>query len=415
MDLATNDQRELALDVLRKLRDSGYETYWAGGCVRDQLLGIAPKDYDVATSATPEQVRELFGQRRTLAVGAQFGVIAVLGQKGQDPIEVATFRSDGAYIDGRRPAEVVFTSAEHDAGRRDFTINGMFLDPLASNEKEQVVDYVGGREDLQQRVIRAIGDAKHRFQEDKLRLLRAVRFASCYGFTLDPATHEAVTAMAGEVTVVSAERIGAELKRLLTHENRACGAKLLADTGLLAAIIPELVGTASEKSQWSELLTALADLQTTSLPTVLAALFAGQVSPLESKTICRRLRLTNQEGDQTAWLLAKLPLIDAAEDLAWPKLQRILTAPETGELMKLASAMLPAEHAGLSRCRTLLQLPPEQLNPPSLVTGDDLIDHGIAPGKHFSALLEFLRDEQLEGRLHTLEESLAAAEDWLAR
>ncbi|QDS98387.1 CCA tRNA nucleotidyltransferase [Adhaeretor mobilis] len=412
---STNTQRELALDVLRKLRDAGYETYWAGGCVRDQLLGIAPKDYDVATGATPEQVRELFGKRRTLAVGAQFGVIAVLGKKGHDPIEVATFRSDGAYVDGRRPAEVVFTTAEEDAERRDFTINGMFLDPLADNEEEQVVDYVGGREDLQQRTIRAIGDPHERFEEDKLRLLRAVRFAACYDFELDPVTRDAINEMANQVTVVSAERIGAELKRLLTHDNRARGVKLLAETRLLAATLPELANLPAEQSNWQSLLEVLSYLETQSLPTVLAALLAGTVTPLESKAICRRLRLTNQEGDQTAWLLAQLPLIDQAEALSWPKLQRILTAPGSEELMQLASATWPADHRGLGRCQELLQLPPEQLNPPSLVSGDDLISHGIAPGKHFSTLLEFLRDEQLEGRLHTLADSLTAADQWIAR
>src|SRR6187431_2793035 len=166
--------REFAVEVVRRLREAGLQALWAGGCVRDQLMGQLPKDYDVATDAAPERVREIFGQRRTLAIGAAFGVITVLGPKGAGQIDVATFRRDAAYSDGRHPDAVTFTDAEHDAQRRDFTINGVFYDPL----EDRVIDYVGGQEDLTRRVIRAIGDPLARIAEDKLRMLRAVRFAA---------------------------------------------------------------------------------------------------------------------------------------------------------------------------------------------------------------------------------------------
>src|SRR2546421_7584616 len=204
-------EREFAIDVVRRLQEAGHQALWAGGCVRDELLGLVPKDYDVATSARPDEVRRLF--RRTVAVGASFGVVNVLGPRDADAplqVEVATFRSDVGYSDGRRPDQVVFSSDREDALRRDFTINGMFFDPLAG----KLIDYVGGQADLKARVLRAIGDPAVRFTEDKLRLLRAVRFATRFDLTLDAATANAVRAMAPEITVVSAERIAKELRAL---------------------------------------------------------------------------------------------------------------------------------------------------------------------------------------------------------
>lgn len=411
----SQQQRQLALDVLRTLREAGYESLFAGGCVRDQLLGITPKDYDVATNATPEQVRELFGKRRTIAVGAAFGVIAILGKKGQDPIETATFRSDGAYVDGRRPTGVQYTTAEQDAQRRDFTINGMFLDPLEQDEAKQVVDYVGGLEDLENRTLRAIGDPGQRFAEDKLRLLRAVRFAATYDLKIEENTFAAIKAMAGEVTVVSAERIGMEISRLLKHPNRAKGVSLLAETRLLETLFPEVTTGGNDFTTWRERLDVLSLLQSQTLPPALAALMAELATPQEAKALCRRIRLTNQEGERTAWLLEKLPLVESADQLPWPQLQRILIAEGSDELMELATATWGEDHAGVARCRELLNQPIEVFNPPPLVTGDDLIAHGIAPGKHFKALLDFLRDQQLDGRLETKAAALAAADQWVSK
>src|SRR3954462_9234325 len=192
---APSRQRDFALEIAQKLRDAGFEALWAGGCVRDELLGLTPKDYDVATSATPEQIRDLFGLRRTLPIGAAFGVITVLGPRPTGQIEVATFRTDAAYSDGRHPDSVSFTTAEHDAQRRDFTINGLFYDPIA----EKVVDYVKGQEDLKRRTIRAIGDPHLRLSEDKLRMLRAIRFAAAFSFNIDPDTLQAIQEMAPQI------------------------------------------------------------------------------------------------------------------------------------------------------------------------------------------------------------------------
>ena len=224
--------------MVRRLREANHEALWAGGCVRDELLGLTPKDYDVATSARPEEVRKLF--RRTIAVGMSFGVVDVIGPRhdhGHLTIEVATFRSDVSYSDGRHPDAVVFSSAREDALRRDFTINGMFYDPL----DDRLIDYVGGQDDLRAGVLRAIGDPRQRFDEDKLRMLRAVRMATRFGLAFDPATEAAVKALAGEIRVVSAERIADELRKMLADPRRARGMSLFFELGLAAVVLPELV------------------------------------------------------------------------------------------------------------------------------------------------------------------------------
>ncbi|HEV3237319.1 MAG TPA: CCA tRNA nucleotidyltransferase, partial [Gemmataceae bacterium] len=230
-------ERDFAIQVVRQLREAGYQALWAGGCVRDELLGLMPQDYDVATDARPEQVQKEF--RSTVAVGASFGVIEVLGPLadiGRLTVEVATFRSDVSYSDGRHPDAVVFSSAKEDALRRDFTINGMFFDPLA----DELIDYVGGKQDLEAKIVRAIGDPKIRFEEDKLRMLRAVRIAARFNFSLDEATAKAIRGMANEIQVVSAERIAEELRKLLLSPHRARGVRLLDETGLANVLFPEL-------------------------------------------------------------------------------------------------------------------------------------------------------------------------------
>src|SRR5256885_5372929 len=218
--------------IARRLRSAGHVAYFAGGCVRDLLRGEVPKDFDVATDARPEVVQKLFP--RTHAVGAHFGVI--VGLENDFQFEVATFRSDGSYLDGRHPVEVRFATAEEDAARRDFTINGMFFDP----EKDEVIDYVGGRQDLERRLIRAIGDPAQRFAEDRLRMLRAVRFATVLGFEIDAATWDAVVASAGSITQSSAQRIREETVKIFLSPNRARGWDLLDASGLMGAVLPEL-------------------------------------------------------------------------------------------------------------------------------------------------------------------------------
>src|SRR5207253_2036897 len=220
-------ERDFAIAVVRQLREAGFQALWAGGCVRDELLGLMPQDYDVATDARPEQVQQLF--RRTIAVGASFGVVEVLGPwtaAGPVKAQVATFRADGAYSDGRHPDSVRFASAREDALRRDFTINGMFFDPVEG----RLLDFVGGQQDLRDGVLRAIGDPRARFDEDKLRMLRAVRFATRFELRIAPDTESAIRQMAGQITVVSAERIAEELRQLLVHPHRARGMNLMYDT-----------------------------------------------------------------------------------------------------------------------------------------------------------------------------------------
>ena len=230
-------RRDFALEVVLRLRRAGFQALWAGGCVRDLLLGLVPVDYDVATDATPEQVM-LSLPFRAITVGISFGVVRIRHPRMHGiEVEVATFRSDSAYVDGRRPAAVVFSSPELDAARRDFTINGMFMDP----ESSQVIDYVGGLDDLRNQVLRAIGDPAERFREDKLRLLRAIRFAARFNLEIEPNTLQSLRAMAGEVVVVSPERIAQELRRMLVHENRAQAMNMALEVGLVAAILPPLV------------------------------------------------------------------------------------------------------------------------------------------------------------------------------
>jgi poly(A) polymerase len=409
-------QRAFALEIAQKLRGAGHEALWAGGCVRDELLGLAPKDYDVATSATPEAVRELFGHRRTLPIGASFGVITVLGPRAAGQIEVATFRSDASYSDGRHPDSVSFTTAEHDAQRRDFTINGLFFDPIA----EKVVDYVGGQDDLARRTIRAIGEASMRFGEDKLRMLRAVRFAAAFDFTIEPGTLRAIQAMAAEISVVSAERIGAEIRRMLIDPNRATALELLRQTSLLQHVLPEVDRLAD--ADFHNTKTVLDAIEGVSLPVALAALLdcpqrnaskhsndtaAVANSSLLASTVGRRLRYTNHEIERTAWLLAHRDDISNARQLPWPKLQRLLTHPGAVEVLALHEAIAGTDDAALAYCRERLAWPAERLNPLPLVDGSDLIRHGLAPGPVFAGLLEQIRDAQLNGEIHSRDEALA--------
>src|SRR6266478_3257080 len=224
--------KQAAINIVKRLREAGHVAYFNGGCVRDMVRGVEPHDIDIATSATPEQVQALF--TKTVPVGAAFGVVLVL--EGEHQFEVATFRSDDAYVDGRRPSAVHFGSPEEDARRRDFTINGLFYDPIA----DQIIDFVGGRADIERKLVRTIGDPHQRFTEDKLRLLRCVRFAANLGYEIEPATFDAVKEMAAEIQVVSAERIRDELVKILTRPNAGRGLELLDASGLLPEILPEI-------------------------------------------------------------------------------------------------------------------------------------------------------------------------------
>jgi tRNA nucleotidyltransferase/poly(A) polymerase len=411
--------RQFAVEVVERLRQAGFEALWAGGCVRDQLLDKTPKDYDVATSATPDQVRQLFGHRRTHAVGASFGVITVLGPRPAGQIEVATFRRDAGYSDGRHPDSVTFSSAEEDAQRRDFTINGLFFDPLA----EKTIDYVGGIEDLERRVIRAIGDPYQRFAEDKLRMLRAVRFAATFDFALDEPTLVAIAKQAHELVIVSAERIAAEMARMLVHENRAQAVQLLLTSSLIDVILPEarILDPSSDEPpnvQRGEVgqrtLAVLSALEQPAFGTALAALLRELPShgvPL-AKAVGERWRLAREDSDLAGWLMAHEQLALAAHTSPWPRVQRMLVCQGAGELVKYLRAVESVTRGGTPAadfCAAKLALPAEVLNPPPLFTGDDLKPLGIRPGPLYKVILDTVRDEQLEGRLASREEAAAKA------
>jgi tRNA nucleotidyltransferase/poly(A) polymerase len=409
-ELLPEEQRDFAVAVVRKLRDAGHEALWAGGCVRDLLLNRTPKDYDVATNARPEEIRTLFGHRRTLAIGAAYGVITVKGRHGAGQVEVATFRSDDQYDDGRHPKSVRFSDAREDALRRDFTVNGLFYDPIG----REVVDYVGGREDLKRQVIRAIGDPVQRFSEDKLRLLRAVRFATMLDFAIDPPTLEAVGRMAGQIRIVSPERITAEMQRILTGPHRSRGVQILLETGLAAEILPEVVF--QERSSREHALAVLDELPQATFPRSLAVLFHGRVEPEEALEIAKRWRMSNRDTDRVAWLLANYEALDGARSKRWSALQRILIAQGFEDLLAIREAEARAGRGDVEEvawCRTQRARPPAELDPPPLATGDDLLRHGIRPGPAYRWLLERLRDAQLDGRIGDRREALALADQLL--
>lgn len=391
---AMSRSREFAVDIVRRLRSAGHTALFAGGCVRDLLLGREPKDFDVATTARPEAVRDLFGHRRTLAVGASFGVIVVIGSHDAGHVEVATFRTEGNYLDGRRPQSVEFCSPEEDAKRRDFTINGMFFDPI----DEQVFDYVGGQQDLAQKVIRAIGNPHDRMEEDKLRMLRAVRFAATLNFALDPVTADAVGRMASDLVVVSAERIAQELKKMLVDRHRRRAVELAETVGLLAIVLPEL-NLLKPRVEWTSTLGSLELLHHPSFELALAALLKP-LPPLPMvHDICRRLKLSNVETENTVWLIAHQSDLDQASNLSLAKLKRCLAEPLHEELLKLMEADRRATLSTLEPvefCRKFLAATPrEVINPPPLITGDDLIRLGMRPGPQFKSILETIRDGQL--------------------
>lgn len=404
-------EREFALDVVRRLQAAGFRALWAGGCVRDELLGLTPQDYDVATSARPEQLRPLFRHRNE--IGAHFGVVQVIGPGGGAgewlTVEVATFRSDAGYTDGRRPDAVVFSSPEEDAKRRDFTVNGMFFDPV----KNELIDFVGGRADLEAGILRAIGNPAERFAEDKLRILRAVRIATRFGLTIDPATHDAAKQMASEICVVSAERIAEELRKLFVHPDRARGVWLLREMELVGPILPEVAADAD----WQRAARVVECLEAdVSFPLVVAALLhpAGTGA---AERAALRLRLSNAEASRACWLVENCRALLDAPTMRPSKLKPLLVRPGIGELLALHRAIARATGESLAAVefceRVLRDTPPEELNPPPLVTGEDLIALGFKPGPLFKRLLDAVREAQLDGRIRTKDEALALIRELL--
>jgi len=426
-----------ARSVVDKLRARGFQALYAGGCVRDTLLGVDPHDYDVATSAKPEEVEALFP--RTVPVGAQFGVILVLEQ-GQE-IQVATFRGDGFYRDGRHPESVTYTDAEGDARRRDFTVNGLFYDPLTS----EVLDFVGGREDLKAGILRAIGTPSERFSEDKLRLLRAVRFATTLGFTIDPETWKAVQERAPEILAVSAERIREELCKILLSPNRVRGFDLLDESGLLHEILPEmepLKGCDQPPEFHPEgdvfvhtrlMLTLLKP--DASLPLVLSVLFHDLGKPATrvvdatgrirfnghegvsseiSLKIMHRLRFSNEMIDAVLPAVRLHMSFKDVPNMRVATLKRMMARPTFEEELELHRVDCLSSHGMLDNHAMLITKREEfgraPLIPAPLVTGHDLIALGWKPGPRFAEILSAVQTRQLEGTLTSREEGL----DWIA-
>jgi len=402
--------REFAAVVVARLRAAGHEAYWAGGCVRDELLGRNPADYDVATAATPAIVRAVFGRQRTLAIGAAFGVITVLGPKGAGQVEVATFRADAEYTDGRHPAGVTFCSAREDAQRRDFTINGLFLDPLTG----EIHDYVGGRADLAASVVRAIGVPAQRFGEDHLRMLRAVRFTAFFGFVLDGETRAAIERMAHLVIAVSPERIASELRAMVERTGRERALLLLAETGLASEVLPELApARGSVGESWGRTAAVVGALDEPVLPQALAML-ASDLDAATATRIAGRLRLSSRESKAISWLQAAMSELGQATDLAgrsWSAVQPWVAdprAPLLADLLRARAAHGLGDAATAAWFTAQLTRPRAELDPPPLLTGDDLLAAGVPAGRSIGEALARARTLQLDGVIATKVQALAA-------
>lgn len=425
----SSDLYQFARDIVLRLQRAGYVAYFAGGCVRDALMGNPPNDYDVATSARLEQVIELFGPKNTLAIGAAFGVACVhrriQGERYQ--VEVATFRSDGTYSDGRHPDWVRFSHPEEDAQRRDFTINGMFFDPIAGELK----DYVGGASDLAAKRIRAIGEADHRIEEDKLRMLRAVRFGARFSFDMDRETAAAIQRHAGEILVVSGERIAAEMSKLFETAKRDWGILELHRLGLLAFLWPELdqrwrddCQRSERAGRWLAALRREFDSESTMTASMALLWLSSQteigsgVEKGEAKAIVQgiqsRWKLSNRVTEQAIFAMSHVGELRNGAGLPWSVIQPILISEHARVAVEVATALIESEgldDQGVVYCRAALERPLEELNPPPYLTGRDLQMAGLRPGPLFAELLQKARILQLDGGLPSRE----AALDWLSR
>jgi poly(A) polymerase len=438
---------EFAKSIVETLRHRAFQAYLVGGCVRDLLLKREPKDYDVSTDAFPEQVMEIFPE--TYAVGAQFGVVLVpvsdrtseeAGSRDipkSETVEVATFRSDIGYSDGRHPDEVRFSrDPREDVIRRDFTINGMLLDPV-SNE---VLDFVGGRNDLEAGIIRAIGNPERRFQEDKLRMLRAVRFATRFEYKIEPATFAAIQQLAEQIDVVSRERVRDELTRMLTEGHAHRAFQLLDETGLLENMLPEISAMKGvhqppefhpEGDVFVHTLMLLDHLPQSCPPTLAwGALLHDvgkpptfrvaadrirfddhvEVGVKMAEKICRRLRFSNDDTEQILALVQNHMRFGHVMRMKDSTLKKFMRLPHFDEHLALHRADCLASHCNLAAYEFVEQkrreIPPESIRPSKLVTGDDLIAAGHTPGPKFREILDAVEDAQLEGRLVSRDQAL---------
>jgi poly(A) polymerase len=437
--------REFAEQICRSLRAAGHQAYLVGGCVRDILLKREPADYDVSTDATPDRVQQLFPH--SLAVGAKFGVIVVLedvpdGAEPRSPlqVEVATFRSDVGYSDGRHPDNVVYTgSAEEDVKRRDFTINALLLDP----ETNEILDFVGGRKDVSAGIIRAIGRAAERFTEDKLRMVRAVRFAARFRYAIEASTFTAIVRLAPQIHEVSAERLRDELTKILTEGAARRGFELLDETRLLDELLPEVSRMKGveqppqfhpEGDVWTHTLMMIGGLPAGCSPTLAWGVLLHDVGKPPTFTppsgpqdrirfdehaevgvriaeeICRRLRFSNDDTGQITALVANHMRFKDVPQMKASTLKRFVRLERFDEHLKLHYLDCTSSHGHLDNYdhirQFLAETPPEQVRPPRLVTGDDLIALGYKPGPPFHAILEAVEEAQLNGRVTTREAAL---------
>ena len=442
------ESRALADQICRTLRAAGHQAFLVGGCVRDNLLKREPADYDVATDATPDRVQQIFPH--SLAVGAQFGVIVVTDEAqagGSAQVEVATFRSDIGYSDGRHPDRVVYaTSPQEDVKRRDFTINALLLDP----ETDEVLDYVGGREDLAAGIIRAIGRPEERFREDKLRMVRAVRFAARFHYAIHSATFSAIAKLASEIHQVSAERLRDELTKLLTEGAARRAFELLDETGLLPELLPEIARMKGveqppqfhpEGDVWTHTLLMLDGLPRPCSPTLAWGVLLhdvgkpptftppsgpggrirfdehAEVGARMAEQICRRLRFSNDDIAQVESLVANHLRFKDVPQMKPSTLKRFVRLDRFDEHLELHRLDCASSHRNLDNYdlvrRFLAETPPEQVRPPRLLTGDDLIAMGAKPGPAFKAVLDAVEDAQLNGRIGTREDAVRMARDLL--
>ncbi len=397
--------RQVAIKIIRRLRGKGFQALLAGGCVRDMLLRRPATDYDIATDAVPDDVIKLF--KRTLKVGAKFGVVIVL-LKGKQ-VEVATFRTETGYADGRHPANVKFATAAEDAGRRDFTINGMFYDPL----NKKVIDYVNGRADLKKRLIRTIGKPEERFSEDYLRMLRAVRFSTQLGFAIEPKTFSAIRRNANNITKISGERIAMELEVILVSPNRPIGATLLTKSNLAETVFPHL-----DSKKMNLAVKVLSQLpKKVDFPLSLACLFAGCTTEFALEK-CRVLKLSRNQTKHIKFLLAgRGKLLEDKMSLA--ELKLTLSQPYFRDLYELQRAIQKAQRksiAPLTRLRKRIKaLGDIELRPKPLLDGHELMRLGAVPGPRLGQLAQEMYIAQLEGNLQTAAEATQWVQKWLQK
>ena len=432
---SADDKRKKAEEIVLRLKKAGHEAYFVGGCVRDFVMGVIPDDFDIVTSAHPDQVVPLF--KRTVAIGAKFGVIAVIVEG--HPYEVATFRSDDIYIDGRRPSSVHFTCAKEDVFRRDFTVNGLLMDPVTG----EITDYVYGLADIQKKIIRTIGDPDQRFQEDHLRMLRAIRFTANLNFNLDSSTQEAIAKNVAAIKSISVERLQDELTKLLTRGGAHRGMELMAQTGMLREILPEVAAMQGveqpprfhpEGDVWQHTLMMfdiLAGDKISRVSPVLAwgALlhdvgkpvsrsedengvhFYGHVQLGEriADDVMQRLKFSREQREAVLNLIGQHMNFMNVQKMRPARLKRFLRMPDFDLHLELHRLDCLASHGMLDNyefCRIQLKnLTVEELHPPRLLNGDDLIALGFTPGKIIGEILHALEDEQMEGRISSRDEA----------